>query len=46
MIPVAYWLLYANKPGHGLPQSSMEQENASAAMQLRENVPTVQTVPL
>jgi len=19
VIPVAYWLLYANKPGHGLP---------------------------
>ena len=26
VIPVAYWLLYANKPGHGLPQSAMEQE--------------------
>jgi hypothetical protein len=26
VIPVAYWLLYANKPGHGLPQSTMEQE--------------------
>jgi len=26
VIPVAYWLLYANKPGHGMPQSSMEQE--------------------
>lgn len=26
VIPVAYWLLYANKPGHGLPQSMMEQE--------------------
>ena len=24
VIPVAYWLLYANKPGHGLPQSTME----------------------
>ena len=29
MIPVAYWLLYANKPGHGLPQSTMDQEDAS-----------------
>jgi multidrug efflux pump subunit AcrB len=29
VIPVAYWLLYANKPGHGLPQSSMEQEDAA-----------------
>jgi multidrug efflux pump subunit AcrB len=27
VIPVAYWLLYANKPGHGMPQSSMEQED-------------------
>ncbi len=26
VIPVAYWLLYAHKPGHGLPQSTMEQE--------------------
>jgi NhaA family Na+:H+ antiporter len=24
VIPVVYWLLYANKPGHGLPQSSIE----------------------
>ncbi len=29
VIPVVYWLLYANKPGHGLPQSSMDQEDAS-----------------
>ncbi len=28
VIPVVYWLLYANKPGHGLPQSAMEQEDA------------------
>jgi multidrug efflux pump subunit AcrB len=27
VIPVAYWLLYANTPGHGLPQSTMEQED-------------------
>jgi multidrug efflux pump subunit AcrB len=26
VIPVAYWLLYANKPGHGLPQSALEEE--------------------
>jgi hypothetical protein len=26
VIPVAYWLLYANKPGHGLPQATMEEE--------------------
>ncbi len=30
VIPVVYWLLYANKPGHGLPQSSMEQEDANS----------------
>ena len=24
VIPVVYWLLYANKPGHGMPQSTME----------------------
>ncbi|MBS0261113.1 MAG: efflux RND transporter permease subunit [Planctomycetes bacterium] len=27
VIPVAYWLLYANTPGHGLPISSMNQED-------------------
>jgi multidrug efflux pump subunit AcrB len=27
VIPVVYWLLYANKPGHGMPQSTMEQED-------------------
>ncbi len=26
VIPVVYWLLYANKPGHGLPTSTMEEE--------------------
>jgi multidrug efflux pump subunit AcrB len=31
VIPVAYWLLYANTPGHGLPQSSMEQEDSAVA---------------
>jgi multidrug efflux pump subunit AcrB len=25
VIPVVYWLLYANKPGHGLPRSTMEE---------------------
>lgn len=28
VIPVAYWLLYANNPGHGLPRSAMEQEES------------------
>ena len=32
VIPVVYWLLYANKPGHGLPQSTMEQEETRAAL--------------
>jgi multidrug efflux pump subunit AcrB len=27
VIPVVYSLLYANKPGHGLPQSTMDQED-------------------
>ena len=26
VIPIAYWLIYANKPGHGLPQSQMDRE--------------------
>jgi multidrug efflux pump subunit AcrB len=26
VIPVAYWLLYANRPGHGAPASAMDQE--------------------
>ena len=30
VIPVAYWLLYANTPGHGLPVSAMDQEEAPA----------------
>ena len=28
VIPVVYWLLYANKPGHGLPQSAMDGEES------------------
>jgi multidrug efflux pump subunit AcrB len=30
VIPVAYWLLYANTPGHGMPVSAMEQEQEQA----------------
>jgi multidrug efflux pump subunit AcrB len=30
VIPVAYWLLYANKPGHGMPTSTMEEEDRKA----------------
>ena len=29
VIPVVYWLLYAHKPGHGLSQSTMDQEDAT-----------------
>jgi len=25
VIPVAYWLIYANRPGHGLPESTMDE---------------------
>ncbi|NLY02019.1 MAG: efflux RND transporter permease subunit [Rhodopirellula sp.] len=28
VIPVAYWLLYANTPGHGMPTSLMDEEDA------------------
>lgn len=28
VIPVVYWLLYAHKPGHGLPQSAMDAEDS------------------
>jgi multidrug efflux pump subunit AcrB len=28
VIPVAYWLLYSNTAGHGLPRSSMDEEVA------------------
>jgi len=30
VIPIAYWLIYANKPGHGLSQSTMAMEDAAA----------------
>ncbi len=29
VIPVTYWLLYAHRPGHGLPQSTMDLEEQS-----------------
>jgi Cu/Ag efflux pump CusA len=34
VIPVAYWLLYANTPGHGLPQSTMDQEESMVDLEL------------
>jgi hypothetical protein len=33
VIPVVYWLIYANRPGHGLPQSTMEQEEKQTTPQ-------------
>jgi multidrug efflux pump subunit AcrB len=30
VIPIAYWLIYANQPGHGLPQSTLALEDAAA----------------
>lgn len=30
VIPVAYWLLYAHVPGHGMPQSTIAMEDAAA----------------
>jgi hypothetical protein len=30
VIPVAYWLLYANTPGHGTAVSAMDQEEQPA----------------
>ncbi len=29
VIPIAYWLIYANKAGHGLSQSTMDLEDAA-----------------
>jgi len=37
VIPVAYWLLYANTPGHGLSQSTMDQEDMMAEQGLVKN---------
>ncbi|WP_428940352.1 efflux RND transporter permease subunit [Fontivita pretiosa] len=31
VIPITYWLLYANKPGHGLPEQTLESEPQSPA---------------
>jgi multidrug efflux pump subunit AcrB len=32
VIPVAYWLLYANTPGHGMTLSEMDQEEQPASV--------------
>ena len=29
VIPVVYWLLYANKPGHGLPSLGLEPQETA-----------------
>ena len=36
VVPVAYWLIYANRPGHGLPQmSDLEPTTPSAPSDAR-----------
>jgi hypothetical protein len=30
VVPVAYWLLYANTPGHGMPVSAMDEQEEPA----------------
>lgn len=35
VIPVAYWLIYANKPGHGLPESAMEHDKEKTAIDVK-----------
>lgn len=37
VIPVAYWLLYANVPGHGAP-ASMEQEELTSVLSVEPNL--------
>ena len=32
VIPVAYWLLYANVPGHGMPRSGLDMEEHHASI--------------
>jgi multidrug efflux pump subunit AcrB len=32
VIPVAYWLLYAHKPGHGLPRSETDRHEPAPAL--------------
>jgi len=39
VIPVVYWLLYANKPGHGMPQSALDQEEAETTPHIRDERP-------
>jgi multidrug efflux pump subunit AcrB len=39
VIPVAYWLLYANTPGHGIPVSAMDREAEPAVSELRRSRP-------
>ena len=41
VIPVAYWLLYANKPGHGLPLSAMAEEKAAATERLTHSATVI-----
>ncbi|NUQ64155.1 MAG: efflux RND transporter permease subunit [Pirellulales bacterium] len=32
VIPVAYWLIYANTPGHGMPRSAMDEEETPSEL--------------
>jgi hypothetical protein len=37
VIPVAYWLLYANTPGHGAAASGMDEEEQPAITRKLDN---------
>jgi multidrug efflux pump subunit AcrB len=39
VIPVAYWLLYANTPGHGMPASAMDQDEEPIAAVMPDTRP-------
>jgi multidrug efflux pump subunit AcrB len=39
VIPVAYWLLYANTPGHGMPASAMDQDEEPIAAVMPDTLP-------
>jgi len=41
VIPVSYWLLYANKPGHGLPSTEETDAQRSVLTRQTSGVPTV-----
>lgn len=45
VIPVAYWLLYANKPGHSLPLSAMDTQDALPVAATEVHLARPQVVP-